>query len=129
AMCTTGLATLSVVGSVNPVYAAAEAEADTDTGPVIEEVLVTAQKRPESEQQVPIAIQVIGETQLTALGIRNTNDLPQLVPGFMISSSASVQLYYLRGVGSQQVGTSASSEVSTFVDGVYMPFQTANLQG
>lgn len=97
------------------------------SGPMAE-IIVTAQKREESAQRVPISIQALSEGQLKQMGLNNTNDLTLAIPGFQISSSASNQLYYLRGVGSQQVGTGASPEVATFVDGVYMPFAPAALQ-
>lgn len=107
----------------------AHAQTSPESGSPLEEIVVTAQKRKESGQKVPITIQALNAGQLRQLGLNNTNDLPLAVPGFQISSSASNQLYYLRGVGSQQVGTGSSPEVATFVDGVYMPFATAALQG
>ncbi|QTH21699.1 TonB-dependent receptor [Rhizorhabdus wittichii] len=105
----------------------AQAAADNEGG--IAEIVVTAQKREESAQKVPISIQALSSTQLRQMGISNTNDLPLAVPGFQISSSAANQLYYLRGVGSQQVSTGTTAEVATFVDGVYMPFPSSALQG
>lgn len=95
----------------------------------LEEVVVTAQKRKESAQSVPISIQAVSGEQIERMGVSNTNDLPLAVPGFQISSSGANQLYYLRGVGSQQVGVSTSAAVATFVDGVYMPFPSSALQG
>jgi iron complex outermembrane receptor protein len=111
---------------------AARAQADPaaeDQPGAVAEIIVTAQKREESAQKVPISIQAIGGAQLQQMGIANTNDLPLAIPGLQISSSAANQIYYLRGVGSQQVGTSSSPEVATFVDGVYMPFASAALAG
>src|SRR6185437_16135498 len=122
----TSVAAIALLGWQAPAFAQAAPQASQDQG--LQEIVVTAQKREEVLQQVPIAIQSFTANQLTEQGIQNTNDLPLLVPGFMISSSAHNQLYYLRGVGSQQVGTGVSSEVSTFVDGVYMPFTGTLLQ-
>ncbi|MEZ5735479.1 MAG: TonB-dependent receptor [Novosphingobium sp.] len=95
----------------------------------VTDIIVRAQKRDESAQDVPISIQAIGGEQLQQMGVSNTNDLPLAIPGFQISSSAQNQLYYLRGVGSQQVGTSRPPEVATIIDGVYMPFASSALQG
>ena len=95
----------------------------------LEVIVVTAQRREESAQSVAISIQTVSGEQIEKMGVSNTNDLPLAVPGFQISSSGANQLYYLRGVGSQQVGVSTSAAVATFVDGVYMPFPSSALQG
>ena len=123
---TSGLMALAASAGCQTAHAQTAAPED---GSPLEEIVVTAQKRKESSQKVPITIQALNAGQLQQLGLNNTNDLPLAIPGFQISSSASNQLYYLRGVGSQQVGTGSSPEVATFVDGVYMPFATAALQG
>jgi iron complex outermembrane receptor protein len=119
---------LGTMGCATAAHAQAGPMEVEQSGPMTE-IIVTAQKREESAQKVPISIQALNEDQLKQMGLNNTNDLTLAIPGFQISSSASNQLYYLRGVGSQQVGTGASPEVATFVDGVYMPFATAALQG
>jgi iron complex outermembrane recepter protein len=95
----------------------------------LEEIIVTAQKRNESLQDVPISVVAFGGEKLTKLGVTNTNDLPLAVPGFQIAGSAQNNLYFIRGIGSQQVGTGTFAAVSTFVDGVYAPFTSAALKG
>lgn len=123
------LASTSAVIALVTMASAARAQPTAGEEGGIEEIVVTAQRREESAQDVPISIQAMSAEQLEQMGIRNTNDLPLAVPGFQISSSAANQLYYLRGVGSQQVGVGTSAEVATFVDGVYMPFPISALQG
>src|SRR5580698_3548082 len=83
------VAVIALLGGREPAYAQTAASASQDQG--LEEIVVTAQKREEVIQQVPIAIQAFSATQLTEKGIQNTNDLPLLVPGLMMSSSAQNQ--------------------------------------
>jgi iron complex outermembrane receptor protein len=120
---------VGAAGAATSAYAQAAPPGAGEGANPVGEIIVTAQRREESAQKVPISIQALSETQLQQMGIANTNDLPLAVPGLQISSSAANQLYYLRGVGSQQVGTSSSPEVATFVDGVYMPFASGALAG
>jgi iron complex outermembrane receptor protein len=143
-LCTSAFATIGLVmcggahaqtsAPITTTTTGLKSSAETDATPSdqpagLQEITVTAQRRNESGQKVPIAIQAISDTQLKQMGVANTNDLPLAVPGFQISSSAVNQLYYLRGVGSQQVGVGTSAAVATFVDGVYMPFTASALQG
>ena len=94
----------------------------------LEEVIVTAQKREQSAQAVPIAISTFTAETVENMGVRNTTDLPLLVPGFTLSPAGGALNYYLRGIGSGSNNPGVESEVSTFVDGVYMPFQRGNIQ-
>ncbi len=88
---------------------------------VIEEILVTAQKREESQQDVPIAIQAYSGGALEALGIEDPTQIGRLVPGFQFSSTAGYTLLYLRGVGTDAFVPSSDPSVATYIDGVYMP--------
>src|SRR5687768_4368134 len=66
----------------------------------IEEVVVTARKREESLQEVPVAVTSIAGDQLQAQGVRNTQDLGRLVPNLQSSghvTSASVVVFAIRG--------------------------------
>ncbi|HKT84509.1 MAG TPA: TonB-dependent receptor [Novosphingobium sp.] len=107
--------------------AATEDQAGANRGG-LEEIIVTAQKRKESAQQVPIAISTFTAATVTNMGIKTTADLPLLVPGFTFAPAGGALNYYLRGVGTGTNNPGVESEVSTFVDGVYMPFQLNNLQ-
>lgn len=88
---------------------------------VVEEILVTAQKREESQQDVPIAIQAYSGTALEALGVEDPTQIGRLVPGFQYSSTAGYTLLYLRGVGTDAFVPSSDPSVATYIDGVYMP--------
>ena len=75
---------------------------------VIEEILVTAQKREQSITETPIAVQAFGEQQLSDSGIRNINDLITFVPGASeeLSQSQASRRYQIRGVTQGILGDS-----------------------
>ena len=84
----------------------------------IEEIVVTAQKREQSIQNVPISMQVVSGDDLQARQISGAEDLASSLPNVMISKDTVSNNIYVRGVGS---GSNAGYEqaVATFVDGVY----------
>jgi iron complex outermembrane recepter protein len=87
----------------------------------IETIIVTAQKREQSLQDVPIAISAFSEEQLDARGIVSVKDLGTAVPGLQFSDLAGYNLIYLRGVGTDAFVPSADPSVATYLDGVYFP--------
>lgn len=95
---------------------------------ILEEVVVTAQKREESQQEVPIAIQAFGGGALEALGIEDTTQLGRIVPSLQFSAVAGYTLIYLRGVGTDAFAPSSDPSVATYIDGVYMPSAHGVLQ-
>jgi iron complex outermembrane recepter protein len=97
--------------------------AKTDSGDQLQEIVVTAQKRAESLQEVPTAITALSSAELQQLGVTQFSDYMDLVPG-LAQNSAGVPghgLVILRGLstGSQQT----ASTVAYLIDDV--PF-TAN---
>lgn len=90
-------------------------------GSGLEEIVVTAQKRSENLQDVPIAISAVTATALAASGIRTTSDLSTAVAGLNVTRTTEATVFTLRGVGTQGGSTGQDSAVATFIDGVYMP--------
>ncbi|HKT72669.1 MAG TPA: TonB-dependent receptor [Steroidobacteraceae bacterium] len=86
----------------------------------LQEIIVTAQKRREDIQTVPIAITAVSGEKLENLGIANTQDLARVVPGLTISSSLGGTQAHLRGIGSTATGVGAENSVATYIDGVYV---------
>ena len=88
----------------------------------IEEIVVTAQKRPENIQDVPISISAYSGNFLDDSGIDTLQDLGAYTPNLTLSQSSQVanQRIIMRGVGS--VGNNAiEPSVAVFIDGVYYP--------
>ena len=97
------------------------AESDTPTR-VIEEVIVTAEKRSESALEVPLALTAFSAAMIEELGITSANDLEQLVPGLQFGDEGQQvgQGTVLRGIGTRLAGeTHSDLAVATYIDGVY----------
>lgn len=94
-------------------------QANADVGG-LEDIVVTAQRRAESAQSVPITLQSFSSDTLSQAAVRSTEDLSNVVGGMVIQPSAARPSIFVRGVGNNSSNTTPS--VLTFVDGVYMPF-------
>lgn len=85
----------------------------------LEEVVVTAQRRAESAQDVPVAISVLTADSITEAGVTNTEDLQIVTPGLNVGRQLAGAVPFIRGVGSQTTSAGQDSAVSTYVDDVY----------
>ncbi len=87
----------------------------------IEEVIVTAQKKAQSVQEVPIAITSIGGEDLKNLGFKSATDVQFQTPGLIVSyaSSNAIPNFTLRGVGLNDFTAVQSSPVAIHVDDIY----------
>ena len=89
----------------------------------LEEIVVTAQKREQSINDVPMSITAINRDSLQARGIVDTGDLDKIVPGFTSTvSNTDTPVYTLRGIGLYDSGIASSPTVSVYVDQVPLPF-------
>jgi iron complex outermembrane recepter protein len=93
----------------------------------IPEIIVTAQRRNENLQDVPIAVSAISATQLEMQGITNTLDIGRAVPSLTVTQTAGYLIPRIRGVGNSVVGAGYESGVATYVDGVYLAAAPAGL--
>lgn len=90
-------------------------------------IVVTANRREESAQDVPMAIQAFSEDTLKQLRVDSVEDLQTVVPGFTVSQSyQGVPTYTLRGIGFNTINLSATSTVGTYVDEVAYPYPFMN---
>lgn len=90
---------------------------------VLEEVIVTAQKREQSINEVPITISAFTGDQLKALGIVDIRDLGQIVPGFRYADTGfNKPVFTLRGVGYNDTSQTASGTVGLYIDEFNLPF-------
>ena len=92
----------------------------------LSEITVTAQRRAESSQQVPIAVTAINAEDLKAMQASSDEDLPMMVPGLTMQPTGSSRPIFLRGVGNNN-NSNVGSAVLVFIDGVYYPYQAGNL--
>jgi iron complex outermembrane recepter protein len=84
------------------------------------DVVVTAQRRKEREQEVPIAITTLGPEQIERQGIKTGFELTKTVPGLVYGSNSAYAVPFLRGVGSVNDSPGDEPAVATYIDGVYI---------
>jgi iron complex outermembrane recepter protein len=85
----------------------------------IEEVVVTAQRREESMQNVPITVSAVTADTLNALGAVDVLDLASTAPGLYVGRQLGSPLIYLRGIGTTSTQGGQESPTALYVDGVY----------
>jgi iron complex outermembrane recepter protein len=88
----------------------------------LEEVIVTATKRAENLQDIPVSVTALSATTLQEAGVENIEDVAQLVPSLTVNTNinpfaAGVRI---RGFGTQQNDPSLEASVAFILDGVYM---------
>jgi iron complex outermembrane receptor protein len=90
---------------------------------ILDEVVVTARKREEVVQEVPIAIAAFGGDQLDAMKVRDLSSLATSMPNVTLSDAGTAKGYAnfsIRGLGLNSSILSIDPTVGVFVDGVYM---------
>ena len=87
----------------------------------IEEILVTAQKRSESLQEVPIAISVFSSDSIDQTGVQELRDLTEYIPNVTITQGTDFGAQInIRGVGANSRNIGFDSRVGVYLDGVYL---------
>ena len=98
--------------------ATTESSAAGNSG-VLDEVVVTAQRRSERLQDVPISVSAFSAKDLESAGIVSTADLPVLTPGFVFGYQDGLAQPFLRGVGTVAAGPGIENPIAVYVDNVY----------
>jgi iron complex outermembrane receptor protein len=118
---------LAAIGAASPALAqtspAAEAQASSQPSSpetrVRDVVVVTAQRREQSVDEIPMAIQAFSGEDLEQLHISDVRDLSAVAPSFTVSQSYhGVPIYTLRGIGFNTINISSTSTVGSYVDEV-----------
>jgi iron complex outermembrane receptor protein len=112
-------ALLTLAGAVG-VGRVAYAESPENGRAQLQEVVVTAERRPENAQTIPTAVTTLSSDELAQGGVIGTTSLSQAAPGLMFMQSANTATPFIRGVGSTITSVGAEGAVSTYVDGVYV---------
>lgn len=86
----------------------------------LEEVIVTAQKREQGLQDVPIAVEAFSAQQIDNLSARDIADLGAFTPNVSIGQAANQPGYSIRGIGTSDFGVGADPAVGVYQDGVYI---------
>lgn len=85
---------------------------------MLEEIVVTAQKREESITDVPISVSSISADQITEANLETLNDLSKITPNVKISADAIYNIIYIRGLGTQ-INSGFEQSVGVFIDDIY----------
>jgi iron complex outermembrane receptor protein len=110
---------LAAAGSASA-QTAAEATARPRT---VDELVVTAQKRTQNLQDVPIVVTAVNAQQLQDAGVRDIKDLTVVTPGLTVTTTSSnaITSARIRGIGTVGDNVGLESSVGVVIDGVYRP--------
>ena len=114
-----GLARVLVSSAVAAALASSAALAQQQDQEDLMEVTVTAQKREQSLQDVPISMTVVDGAELANRSIKGFEDFSTLVPNFNVVRTPGAQAIFMRGIGSGPGSPSLDQSVVMFVDGIY----------
>ena len=87
----------------------------------LEEITVTAQRRSEQLQRVPISITAITADTLAKAGVTDTQSLAIATPGLQLNSVRAAVVPFLRGIGTVNITAGDEGATAIYVDGVLSP--------
>ena len=114
-------ASLLALAVAGPAFAQDQASPTGNAASSVEEIIVTATKREQTLQDVPISVSVTGQKTLERAQIRDLIDLQSVVPSLKVSqfNAASQTNFIIRGFGNGNGNDGIESSVGVFIDGVY----------
>jgi len=115
---------ISLILGITAAFAGAEVwAADVSSAPALDEIIVTAQKRSENLQDVPISVVAISAQQIKDAGITDIRNLAILTPGLTVTSEGNeaITTARIRGIGTVGDNPGLESSVGVNIDGVYRP--------
>jgi iron complex outermembrane receptor protein len=88
---------------------------------VLEEVVVTAQKRDESQQDVPISVTAYTGEQLNALGISDFTEITQQIPALQLNTwSPNLTIFNIRGISQNSFTDNLEGPIAVYHDDAYV---------
>lgn len=119
-----GVAAIAMLANAAPAMAqAAPADAAPDASGVDDsntnEIIVTAQKREQSLQDVPISMEVVSGAKLAEFNTSDIKAVMNYTPNVFVQSTAGNDVIYIRGFGSPPANFAFDQSVSLYVDGIY----------
>jgi iron complex outermembrane receptor protein len=102
---------------------AGQGPADSASSDSLEDIIVTARRRPEHLQRTPISIVALSAKDLESRSVTNLRSLQNFVPNLTFAPSQNVgeaaANVFIRGIGQEDFSVSAEAGVAVYVDGVY----------
>lgn len=87
----------------------------------VEEIIITAQRRQENLQKVPVAATGLTGDQLAGKGVQQISDLEFAAPSVSITDQGLTQSVNIRGVGLSSGSPAVTNGVATYIDGMFQP--------
>ncbi len=109
---------VSVLAATPPAFAQSTTPDAANTDGV-QDIVVTAQRREESLQDVPISVSAFGAAEIAKKGLTDVSRLEGLVPGFTFGRSGVDARPAIRGVRTESVDVNADTTIGFFIDGIY----------
>ena len=127
ALCGTVLSTPAFAQNTEPMDSSASTDGQIDgdselLGGDTDVIIVTATKRAQDVQQIPLAVTAVSPAQLEQQGVVNVQNITQVSPSFSTSqaqNSSGTVVLRIRGVGTTSNNIGFESAVGIFVDGAY----------
>lgn len=120
------VATIAAALTAGAPAGAQEQAASTSETTSNEDIVVTATRRAERIQDIPIAVSALTQNELNGSGVVEIRDLLQVVPGLNFVQSQQSAQPVIRGITSTNPGIGDEANVSIYVDGIYQPDALAN---
>ena len=96
-----------------------QVRADEEEARTLEEVIITAQKREQTLQEVPVTVSAFSGSFIEDAGVKDIRDIAGLTPNLSIKSRGETEsTVFIRGIGSLAPGIGADPAVGIFVDGM-----------
>jgi iron complex outermembrane receptor protein len=100
---------------------------ESDQASQIEDIVVTAQRRSENLQDVPITVAAVTEQMLENRGLRTNEDLNTSIPNLNIARASGPMTPFLRGIGNNSTNPGQEQNVAIYIDGVYYASMSADV--
>lgn len=117
-------ATVPPASEADPTQPRAQPASPTATDQVtnVDDIVVTAQRRAQNVQDVPISVTAVSGDNLVQAGVASAADLGRVVPNLNIklATGASSPVYTIRGIGTSSYTTNTVPSVGVYVDEVYL---------
>jgi len=91
-----------------------------NSGPILDEIIVTSQVRQESLQDVPVSVVAVSGDFLRETNVARLEDLQATVPNFNMNQTGISTQIYIRGIGSG-INQGFEQSVGTYIDGIHYP--------
>jgi len=86
----------------------------------LQDIVVTAQRRSERLQKVPIAVTAVTPETMQTLGLKDISSIQIVTPGLSISSDFNYAQTFIRGVGANFSNPGVENPVAVYMDGAYL---------